>query len=293
MIKVLLHSVFVGACFFQITSVVAEIRVNCVGCDQYEFQVTPYSGIWVDPLQPGTGIRLQIQQGVVRGQVLTYTEEGASTWLSFDAVLVDARPDALWRLEGTLMAHEGGSCPTCQYAESTTTPAGEITIEFEQRNLARASVAGGSPQRLIPLIWGVPTMDYFPEHSDYLLPALEGKWNLVYNIPELLAYGLFSEIVSVLPASEYIYQGRHTVKHPIEVQVEGSPEEIGSIRCHRDPLPDDTLGPPDCRLVIAFNSPDGYGSKVFKTAIANIGDARIQAQAPNGWEVELFRLGYD
>lgn len=155
--------------------------------------------MWYDPARDGSGISLEIQNGVGFGLFYSYTEGGEPTWYAFsgDLVPMDDDEEGYWTLESPLTHFTGGVCIDCPYQEpEELVTHGQLRMTVVQRNLISYTIDGGQEFRMQPLVWGTPMATVFPDASDNSQPIFEdeelpwspGKglvpWALTFRTPD-------------------------------------------------------------------------------------------------------------
>jgi hypothetical protein len=118
-----------------------------------EHSVPNHTGIWFDPDDPGWGIALDEEQGVIGATLFTYGADGEPAWLSGASLLeqsADTFSGALYRTTGTAF----GASPWSPIGVST---AGTMQIAFSTDGSAVLSyVAGGATvtRTIVPMPFG-------------------------------------------------------------------------------------------------------------------------------------------
>lgn len=173
----------------------------CEGCPTSATErPTPRPGMWWDPARSGTGMNLEVQNGVLVGTWHGFDETGAPIWYQFSGALepIAESDTGYWTLEADLVHFAGGNCIDCDYQPSEVVGVrGSIELTVLQRNLISYRIDGGAEYRMQPLVWGTPMPQIFEGESDLGLPMLpEGyrvspwalgddmaPWVLVLRIP--------------------------------------------------------------------------------------------------------------
>jgi len=135
----------------------------------YARPITPRTGHWHDPAEPGTGYNIDIQDGQIAVTVASYKPDGDSEWY----VATGAMTDGQRSFTGKLNKIRNGPCISCAYVEgSLVGDDGEITITFQNETSATVTKPGGRISQIKPLNFGFgdpPT-------------ALLGEWVYVFAI---------------------------------------------------------------------------------------------------------------
>jgi hypothetical protein len=129
--------------------------------------------MWWDPARDGTGMNLEVQNGVVVGTWHGFDEDGDAVWYQFSGRLVPVAESGTgyWTLEAPLAEFVGGSCLDCPYRPSEVRDIrGTIDLTVVQRNLISYRIDGGDIYRMQPLVWGTPMPQQFPEVADHGQP---------------------------------------------------------------------------------------------------------------------------
>lgn len=154
--------------------------------------------MWYDPARDGSGISLEIQNGVGFGLFYSYTEGGEPTWYAFsgDLVPMDDDGEGYWTLESPLTHFTGGVCIDCPYQEpEELVTHGQLRMTVVQRNLISYTIDSGQEFRMQPLVWGTKMEHIFPEASDHGQPMFNDEdlpwapetgmtpWVLAFRVP--------------------------------------------------------------------------------------------------------------
>ncbi len=146
----------------------------CEGCPVSETERPyPRTGMWFDPERDGSGINLEVQNGVAFGLFFSYTEDGDPVWYEFSGRLrpVEDGGEGYWTLSSDLVRFTGGACIDCPYrAPEIAGSRGRFDLTVIQRNLISYTLDGGETYRMLPLVWGTPMSVEFPEVSDHGQP---------------------------------------------------------------------------------------------------------------------------
>lgn len=276
--------------------------VPCSDCVSALSHVFPASGPWVNTERDGSGFVLEFQNGVLGGFHFGYDAEGNPEWLLFSGALTPGE-DVPWVVEGSALRFSGGSCIGCPYAPPMgMSPAGNLRLEFLQRNYGSFQFDGDEKQFMVPLLFGSAGMAHFQETTPYLFPELTRSaadldpWTIVLtdpNLPTVFAPPprtgppRSSEIVNFY-SSEVIEGASEAEKRVIYRSFQISPIEEN----------DDSLLSIECGLLDGADMlcevtvTDGIHDEIYRMPIANLGSNRFVAWGPNG-TIEGFRLRYD
>ena len=113
---------------------------------------TPFTGLWWNPAEPGTGYNLQSQRGVMVATMFSYAAEGSPVWYHAAGPL--ARQGDTVVFTGTLDRYRGGQCVTCAWrAPAAAGDDGAFTITFTSASAAEVRLPGGRTTRIVPQGW--------------------------------------------------------------------------------------------------------------------------------------------
>lgn len=294
----------------------------CADCPQFTRPPYPHSGLWFNSERPGTGINIDVQNGIMAAIYYGYREDGTSLWLLTSGELQQSdADDVYWELETDLYEAVGGQPPGAEpvggsHQEPDMQVAGQIHIEIMQRNLLRFSIDGGPTERMVPMVFGSDTTNFFPDHSEYRLPNFEEGREM--NVEGDQPYTPWM-IVQLNPEGGsrwgFAYTGPFAHWGKVSQSSAGgivrtdfwffdSPPHIGNsagMRC----------GTGQDLADVYVNTMDGYeesellcfifvnagsrpeGSRAYFMPIGNMGDRRFTAVSEDGWIIEGFRLMYD
>jgi hypothetical protein len=270
--------------------------VPCEGCEGLEILSLPASGIWRNPEASGTGLMLQVQNGLMMGAYFGYGADGKALWYMFNGRLEPApgAPDTL-RVTAPLERLENGACLGCEYrAPQIFRDVGIITLEFDQRSYGWFSIDGGIRTAIVPLIAGVETSTIRPGSvaSEYAAPDLSGNWVLaVHDAAAPQANSLTARTVRLTK--------RLGLHYSIETfAADFVVSAIGSIACGIPYVgPGEPEPPPRCHITLdqeILGVAPAQTWEVLPLPYANIGDNRVISVHPaSGIRVEFFRLDYD
>ena len=281
-------------------------ELACTDCGALAHFSEPASGLWFNPDRPGSGMAVQMQNGLLLGTVYTFLEGGEPVWYTFAARPEPMQDAALYTLalRAPLQRYEAGACLECAHAEPrAVADVGHISIEFSQRNHGRFSIeyaSGemGATQHIVPLVAGIELSQDF--HAvDYELPNLSGDWAFVLDNPSVpLDWGTEALLFSI--RTKRVQRNEDGETTSVEygfldfAGLGPSIMESGSIDCRRPSGPN--ASPiPNCTMdVVSFVPGHESGRLRFPLPIANIGADRIEAVDPTtGVRVKAFRVGFD
>ncbi|MDT8450919.1 MAG: hypothetical protein RQ847_12190 [Wenzhouxiangellaceae bacterium] len=154
--------------------------------EQPFFNPYPESGMWFPNDGSGTGIILEVQDGILVGALFGADAAGDNTWLLFSGRLEQRFPtedgsQQGWKLETALFLTTGSACVfDCPAGEVAGTPvsqeAGRIALEFTGRNEAAFTIDDGQVRPIAPFYFGVNTRQFNPDRPRQFLPDLTGTW---------------------------------------------------------------------------------------------------------------------
>jgi len=148
----------------------------------------PQTGLWSPKNGSGTGIFLEVQNGIALGAVFGADAFGDNTWLLFSGELIpreEPGPGGLsppgWELSATLYLTSDSACVVDCPAGGVpgapvTEAAGQIDLAFAGRAEATYRIDGGEARPIAPFYFGVPAQRYEPERPLDFLPELTGIW---------------------------------------------------------------------------------------------------------------------
>lgn len=113
---------------------------------------TPFTGLWWNPAESGTGYNLQSQRGVMVATMFSYAADGSPVWYHAAGPL--ARQGGTVVFTGTLDRYRGGQCVTCAWrAPAAAGDDGAFTITFTSASEAEVRLPGGRTTRIVPQGW--------------------------------------------------------------------------------------------------------------------------------------------
>ncbi len=268
--------------------------VPCVNCENFTERPKPITGTWYNPDQSGTGFSFDIQNDKLVGFYYGFDEQGVSTWWLFSGKLEEAEQAGdLWEISTELQRFIDGNCINCQYSgtpELAESP-GTIHILFDQIGHASFSVNDGAVQNIVPLYFGYPTKQFFPEGNQYKTPEIEGWWAVyehrkVEGIPEV--YTTIIEDVYLGRWDYDLYQVKNTWVSSGSY-FPSAPEilDIGFFRCG--------LIIEELKQITKCIYYSGYFLEgvTYNIPLANITADRIFGESENGDIIEMKRLYFD
>ncbi len=266
-------------------------HVPCVGCDTLVHAPFPEPGSWYNPDQSGSGLNMEVQNGILVGYYYSYDIDGHPEWQLFSGLLVRSEQQGIqWELETQLQHFQDGNCIGCEYvppAEPTLGPT--IKLEFKQRNYMRLTIGENSSQFFVPIIYGSSGFAYFSKQTPYVFPEYGGRskdWVLVLK-------------PNTDPQSDWLWESHLMPILNGSISM-GGPDQ-GRLTYHSWPYspppgPDVVFKLITCELTPESNQPGcilSFKSKEYIIPIANMSDSRFFGEAEDGSTVEGFRLGYD
>jgi len=272
----------------------------CVTCDQLNAKTEPFNGTWYNPDQSGTGMSIDVQNGVLFGIYYGYTEQGKQLWLTFTGALVASdEANIMWTFEADLAQFENGNGFNQDYVFPTATDyQAKINLKFTQKNHALISINDGQEQNIVPFIFGEATSADFPEQTSYLLPDLDGVWSFVYKLKED-ANGAFPNQWSYV-ANNFRMTNKAIVNRDgkywilYDVAIYGPPPEIlifADIVCEIDDINAETLVP-ECVYTDRrgfFEGPD-YIVPEFHFPLGGLGAYRLFGETIDGHTFEAIKV---
>lgn len=274
--------------------------IPCDSCDETAHFSAPKSGFWYNPARPGSGISIDIQDGLLLGAVYAYNLDGSAQWHTFHGRLENQgkAPFALG-LTAALERFEDGMCLNCPYAFPTyLTDSGQISIEFTQRNYGSYSVQGGEVQFIVPLLAGIEAPHDFGDLVDYGFPVLTGQWAFVIDNPAILGpWGTESVLFNL--AEKLLVRdnlGRPYSLNYLIARTQGTVDLNipGSINCRVGVDLQQNRLRPQCEVSLVWNYFGTGGVHLkFPLPYANIGEDRLEAiNKETGIRLQAFRVSY-
>lgn len=275
--------------------------IPCNQCGPEAHFSSPKSGLWFNPDRPGSGLNLEIQDGLLVGALYAYRPDGDAQWYLFNGRLSvqDGNVFTLG-LTANLERFERGMCLNCPYSfPDYLADSGQITIEFTQRNYGSYSVQGGETQYIVPLLTGVEAPYDFEGIVDYRFPVLSDQWSFVLDNPRIEGpWGTTSVLlrlgVKALLRDEL---GRPYLLDYAIARHEGTVDVnvVGSVQCRSVVDALQNRLPPECKISLVHDYPGlGRVRLEFPVPYANLGDDRMEAVDPeSGIRLIAFRVGYN
>ena len=279
--------------------------VPCDDCAGQQLFDAPSSGLWSNPDAPGTKLDIVMQDGLLIGTWYGHNADGSPQWYQFRGKLQrPAQAPHLLRLAAPLERYESGACLGCTYRHPRKfLDAGQIVLEFDQRNHGTYAIGDGARTHIVPQVFGVPVAKEFSNIMHYDLPDLAGPWLLTFRVQDHFwpdytggREGTFTG--SFDPKTVVNDSGGH----PVFVQWQfstldsytGDAYYVARVACGwEEPASDAAL---KCSFDIAtlWDRFPEFQNKRFPLPYANIGAGRIVSQDPEtGIRLEAFRLDYD
>ncbi len=174
----------------------------------------PETGSWFAMDGSNTGFFFDIQNGIAAGAYFGFNDDGENVWLLFTGPLQrpdDAQSPTDWTLQAPLTQGANGGCILdCSGAmnpPASSTPVGEITINFSGRGSAAFSVDGSSFTDIVPLYFGTPAIGAQVPEGLFVQPDLEGTWvvsqgSLITNTEDEILQLNLADIAGVIRIGE-------------------------------------------------------------------------------------------
>lgn len=145
---------------------------ECEACPEFATPPYPHSGWWSNPSESGTGINLDVQDGIAGGNLYAYEEDGSPIWYQFSGALEQVEdPNVYWTLTAELLAFSGGQTLNGEYSYPEHEVVGTISLEFLRRNLLRFQVDDGPVRTMSTLMFGAGSDQYFEPESNIEAPS--------------------------------------------------------------------------------------------------------------------------
>ena len=113
---------------------------------------TPFTGMWWNPDESGTGYNLQVQHGVMVVTMFSYTSSGDPVWYYAPGRLVSNGNTIT--MMATLDRYRGGQCASCAYSRPAVAGSdGTMTVVFTSPSSATIQLPGGRTTAIQPQPW--------------------------------------------------------------------------------------------------------------------------------------------
>ena len=113
---------------------------------------TPFTGMWWNPDESGTGYALQVQHGVMVVTMFSYTSAGDPVWYYAPGRLASTGTGVT--MSSSLERYRGGQCASCTYMRPAMIASdGAFSITFTSPTSATMQLPGGRTTRIEPLPW--------------------------------------------------------------------------------------------------------------------------------------------
>jgi hypothetical protein len=112
-----------------------------------------HSGLWADPAEPGWGLSIDEEQGVVVATLFSYGADGRPAWLSASALFEESADT----YSGSLYRTSGPAFDARAWSGASATPVGRMSVSFDGAHSATVTyvVDGASVTRALePLTFG-------------------------------------------------------------------------------------------------------------------------------------------
>ena len=292
---------------------------ECEVCPEFSTPPYPHSGWWSNPFESGTGINLDVQNGIAAGNLFVYKEDGSPIWYQFSGRLEQTEdPDTYWTLTNDLYTFSGGQTLGGEYSYPDHDIVGTITVEFVRRNLLRFQVDDGPVRTMSSLMFGAGSERYFEPESNIQAPSFEegnpiterrriAPWIIVQMKPDgdTGRYGVASihrrphwgvstiEADDMAPLSYNItfwdYDAAPHVANSGILDC-GTGEQLTNYY---------SLLPPEvaeeehfCIMFVYVGNPDS-GERLYYIRVGDITDRNFVGVSEDGWIVKGFRLLYN
>ncbi|HSH26496.1 MAG TPA: hypothetical protein VK972_01805 [Wenzhouxiangella sp.] len=325
------HAFLALALTILTTSVLADddgpFAPPCPNCPEYNTRPPyPHTGLWYNPQRSGTGINIDVQNGIMAAVYYGYREDGEPIWYVFSGELERSQAeDAYWELETDLYKASNGEPVNGEYRSPDSEIAGSIHVEVMQRHLLRFSIDGGPYRRMAPQVFGSHIFQPFKPESDVWVPDFrdagifenEGwdqtPWVIVQMNPDgqtrygfgYMSYtthwGRSSEVHSSVP---FVYTIRFSEFPALPESYDsaviecGPAEDVGG-GTHNAHIWGERFNgrtEPICIVWSYAGNPPGTTQENLRRyvmPVGNMGDRRFSAVSEDGWVIEGFRLMYD
>lgn len=277
---------------FSLSTAMETSWVPCIGCDSLTQAPYPETGSWYNPDQSGSGLVLEIQNGVLAGSYYGYDINGLPEWYLVNGPMVRSEQAGMqWELETNLQSFKDGNCIGCEYMPPTGPEVGAaIKLEIQQRNFMRVTIGDNPSQYFVPIMYGSNGYAYFSEQTPYVFPeygggssSLDTTYFMFVTKPNTdpPSPWLWESYIMPITAGRLSDQGKLTYYTFIPQGPPGPDVFPSIIECELD----QTSYQPGCKWVL--------GPKEYVIPIGNLGDSRIYGEAEDGSTIEGYRLNYD
>ncbi len=170
--KIFLVMLFASICTISVSAQEQLFVPECVSCPQFTTPPYPHSGLWSNPFESGTGINVDVQNGIVAANFYAYKEDGSPIWYQFSGELQQSEnPNIYWTLTNDLYTFSGGQVLGGEHAHPEHEVVGTITVDFLRRNLLRFQVDDGPVRTMSPFMFGAGSEQYFEPESNLFSPS--------------------------------------------------------------------------------------------------------------------------
>jgi hypothetical protein len=267
----------------------------------------PKTGMWIPADGSGTGILLEVQDGILVGALFGADAVGDNTWVLFSGELVprineESGTQVGWMLNAILYRTTGSACIVeCPLGPNpgapVTTEAGQITLAFSGRSSATFRIDDAQAKPIAPFYFGVLARRFNPARPLDLLPELSGTWLLVSDQGGIFGSGQPGGAAVVRIGDPEIIRNPSAELDEVMVEivypvgpVSGDSDSELSCRFRRREDPQSAV--PACTMVPGF-APMSVGTVPFD----EITDSRFTVFSSddvlNVTRTDFFRLAYD
>lgn len=303
---------------FSVVSAQEQLFVpGCDSCPQFTTPPYPHSGLWSNPFESGTGLNVDVQDGVIVANYYAYDEDGSPIWYQFSGELEQSEdPNIYWALTVDLYAFSGGQTLGGEHVHPDYETVGTITVEFLRRNLLRFQVDDGPSRTMMPLMFGAVSEQFFEPESNLYSPSFaegnplteirEAPWVIVQmdadghtgkhdfaRIFWRLHWGYTGSTPGTGKSSFSIDFWDHDAPlHMLNSALLscGSSEQMAEtywVYTHWMSAEEHF-----CLMTVHAGNP-ASGSRMYYIRLGDITDRRFIGVSEDGWVVEGFRLLYD
>lgn len=291
---------------------------ECDACPEFTTPPYPHSGWWSNPFEPGTGINLDVQNGITGGNLYAYKEDGSPIWYQFSGELEQVEdPNVYWALTADLLAFSGGQTLNGEPSHPDHEIVGSISVEFLRRNLLRFQVDDGPVRTMSTLMFGAGSERYFEPESNIEAPSFEegnpisqlreAPWIVVQMNPEgeTGRYGFASIFWRPhwgLTGSEP--ENDSNTSYGIDFWDYDAPPHMsnsGGLSCGTgeqvaaiySSLSDSISGEEHLCLMSVFAGNPDAEDRVYYIRVGDVTDRNFVGVSEDGWVVKGFRLVYN
>ncbi len=117
---------------------------------------TIYTGHWFSPDEPGRGMNIDHQNGVLVANVYAYNADGSAQWWQAAGPTSYSSGEGKITFSQSLTKYRNGQCLTCSYSGSpSSSEDGHLEIVFQTETRAEVTFPGDRKSAMVPYRFGV------------------------------------------------------------------------------------------------------------------------------------------